>query len=57
MPLSTFGRSLVLHCAGALQIKHLQGELERVTLKLRQADKSAAANQQIMVSIHAAAML
>ena len=32
-----------------MQVKHLQGELERVTLKLRQADKSAAANQQIMV--------
>ena len=32
-----------------MQVKHLQGELERVTLKLRQADKSAAANQLIMV--------
>ena len=32
-----------------MQVKHLQGELERVTLKLKQADKSAAANQQIMV--------
>ncbi|KAK9867498.1 hypothetical protein WJX84_002838 [Apatococcus fuscideae] len=34
------------------EVKHLQGELERVTLKLRQADKSAAANQQIMDKLH-----